>query len=100
MQNFDPQEFEKQQKQLLVRTKISLYITVGWGLVALFLMVGLFVNRDAAVLGMLMVAAVWVQLELLSRAGASLTILKNWKALTDPPKPGQNDTSEDKGEEE
>lgn len=100
MQNFDPQEFERQQKQMLARTKISLYITVGWGILALFLMVGLFVNKDAAVLGMMISGVVWVQLEIVSRAAASLAVLQNWKALTEPPKPGQNDPSEDKGEEE
>ncbi len=101
MQNFDPQEFERQQKQMLMRTKVSLYISVGWGILALFLMVGLFVNKDAAVLGMMIAGVVWVQLEIISRAAASLTILQNWKALMEPPASGQlNTKEEDKGEEE
>lgn len=100
MQNPDPQELERQQKLALMRWKISLYATVGWGIVALFLMVGICVNREMAIAGMMLVGTVWVQFEIISRASTSFTILRNWKALTEPPPRVQNDPSENREEEE
>lgn len=79
---YDPQEFEKQQKALLTRTKISLYGACGWGLVAAFLMVGLFTkNKDFAVIGIALMSVVWVQSEIITRAIASFAVLRHWKEM-------------------
>lgn len=98
--NPDPKDVERFQKIMLTRVKLSLYINMGWGLLALFLMVGLFVNREAAVMGMMLLAVVWVQLELLARGLASWQALKDLKVMGQAtPQPGQ-DASENDGEDE
>lgn len=97
--NPDPKDVERFQKIMLTRMKISLFINMGWGLVALFLMVGLFVNRDAAVMGMMMVAVVWVQLELLARGLASWQDLKDLKVLAQAAPPPGQDAPENDGED-
>ena len=100
MMNPDPKDVERFQKLMVTRMKLALYINMGWGLVALFLMVGLFVNKEAAVMGMMLLAVVWVQLELLARGLSSWQALKGLKEMTqEAPQPAQ-DAPENDGEED
>lgn len=57
--------------------KIPLYVRVGWGMVILFAMVGNFIGkREAAVHIVVVAAAMWVALRILSEAQEALAILK------------------------
>ncbi len=100
MQTPDPKDVEQFQKMMVTRMKVALYINMGWGLLALFLMVGLFVNKEAAVMGMMMMSVVWVQLELLSRGLASWQTLRGLKEMTQEPLPPGQDDAENDSEED
>lgn len=82
----DPQDPKQMMKLATARMKIDAYITIGWGLAVLFLMVGSCAgHREQAVAGMIMVTLIWVMCEITSRAIAAWNILKIMKQMGDDP---------------
>jgi hypothetical protein len=56
--------------------KFRSYISIGWGVLVLFLLIGMMLGRQEAIYGMIIAAECWVVLRIIREALDSVNLLR------------------------
>ena len=65
-----------------LHAKIPLFVDVGWGVVTMFCLVGLFVKEEAAMVGLILAVLCWASGKILSQAASALEALRKFDELS------------------